>query len=270
MARRNKPNWTVLHTMQIYSSRAWVYREGQGWIFDELTPDELVEFKSYTYGITIPRMRVRLPYSHAIGLLGEVEINNYVNCFVYCTMPQVHPFVLKRLRIHQITDNEPMHYAWYSVDPGSYEAWLWSDEVAFCQELGCKVTIHRGDGWLEWNVPAEWKPPLIKPPRVQSKEHTFIYALTDEFTKEVRYVGKADNPEKRLAQHLKDTQNSAKWAWIQNLSLQGRKPALLLLEKVDVKVEFERERYWIKHYWQQGHNLTNDICRLWYSPDEEF
>jgi hypothetical protein len=47
--------------MQIYSTRGWVYRDEQGWIFAELTPDELAEFKSYKYGITIPRMRVRLP-----------------------------------------------------------------------------------------------------------------------------------------------------------------------------------------------------------------
>ena len=64
--RRNKPNCFVLWKMQEYSTRGWVYREGEGWIFAELTPDELVEFKSYkcgSGGVTIHRMRVRLPYS---------------------------------------------------------------------------------------------------------------------------------------------------------------------------------------------------------------
>ena len=65
--RRNKPNLSVLHTMQLYSTRGWVYREREGWIFAGLTPDELAEFRSYDHGITIPRMSVRLTYSEAIG-----------------------------------------------------------------------------------------------------------------------------------------------------------------------------------------------------------
>src|SRR6266566_2919137 len=87
--RRNKPNMLVLWPMQSYSNRGWVYREKQGWIFAELTPDE--------YGITIPRMRVRLPYSQPTGFVkpDQERLDNYVNWFVYCTMPQVHPLILK-------------------------------------------------------------------------------------------------------------------------------------------------------------------------------
>ncbi len=48
----NTPDRSALSCMQEYSSRAWVYREDQGWIFAELTPEELAEFKSYQYVIT--------------------------------------------------------------------------------------------------------------------------------------------------------------------------------------------------------------------------
>jgi len=54
-----RPNMLCLEILQKYSTRAWVYREGQAWIFAELTPDELAEFKSYGPEITLPRMRVR-------------------------------------------------------------------------------------------------------------------------------------------------------------------------------------------------------------------
>jgi len=65
--RRNKPNCIILWKMQEYSTRGWVYREGQGWIFAELTPDELAEFKSYQCGsITIPREPVE-KYNKAIA-----------------------------------------------------------------------------------------------------------------------------------------------------------------------------------------------------------
>jgi hypothetical protein len=39
---------------------------------------------------------------------------------------------------------------------------------------------------------------------------TFIYALCDPRTLEVRYVGKADNPYKRYCRHLIDKENTHK------------------------------------------------------------
>ena len=49
----NKTNWIILSRMRLHSSRAWVYREGQGWVFAELTPDELAEFRSYEYALSM-------------------------------------------------------------------------------------------------------------------------------------------------------------------------------------------------------------------------
>jgi hypothetical protein len=261
IGRRNKPNLALLHTMQLYSTRGWVYREGQGWVFAELTPDEIAEFKSYDHHITIPRMRVRLPCYYAIwGRPSSYdEIDNYANWFAYCTMPQAHPMLLSRFQIHLVTDDKRERYSRHSEKLGTYETWLWADEVKMCRELGCEVTVHGYYGWEEWGVPPEWKPPA----RLE-KECTYIDALVDELAQEVRYVGKSDNPERRLLDHLKDTNNPAKWVWIQSLETQNRRPKLVILEEAAVAVEFERERYWISYYWERGHNLTNDICQYWH------
>ncbi len=152
--RRNKPNCGVLWAMQEYSTRGWVYREGQGWVFAELTPDELAEFKSYKCGsITIPRMRVRLPYSLPVGRykpeLRELD-DYYVNWFAHCTMSHAHPLVLSKFQLHQKTGDEPTAHL---VEPGGYETCLWSDEVKFCQEVGCEVTLRYAYCWYEWGVP---------------------------------------------------------------------------------------------------------------------
>jgi predicted GIY-YIG superfamily endonuclease len=35
-------------------------------------------------------------------------------------------------------------------------------------------------------------------------DKTYIYGLADPTTKEIRYVGKADDPQARLSQHLQE------------------------------------------------------------------
>ncbi len=250
--------------MQSYSTRGWVYRESQGWIFAELTSDELAEFKSYEYGITIPRMRVRLPYSPVWGFIKpkQERLDDFVNWFVYCTMPQVHPLIMNRFHIHQMTDDKPMGYAWFPVEPGSYETWLWADEVKTCRELGCEVTVQDGFGWKEWGVPFDWKPPL------QYKERIFIYAFVNELTQEV-YVGQTENVERRRTQHLRDIANADKAALIQSLRAQGQEPKPIILEEVAGEKTYERERYWTSHYKSKGYKVTNHDYRSLSSFDGE-
>jgi predicted GIY-YIG superfamily endonuclease len=260
MARSHRPSWEILRTMQMYSTRGWVYREGQGWIFDELTPDELVEFKSYKFGITIPRMRVRLPHYQATTFSSFEPHNfapyNLTHWFAYCTMPQVHPLALSRFQIQQIPNEELARHIHHPVELGSYKAWLWTDDAKICRELGCEIIIQHGLGWLEreWRVPAEWRPPL------QFKECIFIYALVDELNHEV-YVGQTENLERRLVEHLRDTKHSRKVALIQNLCAQGCKPKLLKLEVVVGEKAIERERYWISIYKRQGYSIINQDHR---------
>ncbi len=88
---------------------------------------------------------------------------------------------------------------------------------------------------------------------------TFIYALVDPITERVRYIGKSDNPKKRMNSHLTDTRYSKhKVNWIQKLKRQGLVPLLLIIEEVDVSLWKERERYWIAFYRQQQLDLINE------------
>lgn len=247
--RSHRPNWLVLRKMQMYSSRGWVYREGQGWIFAELTPDELDEFKSYEYGITIPRMKVRLPYSSPI-MSSYPHIDNYAYWFAHCTMNQTYPLLLSKFQIHQITNDLQLSHFCYPVEIGDYETWLWVDEVKICRDLGCEITVHGGYGWREWGVPKEWKPPL------QYKEHVFIYAFVNELTQEV-YVGQTENIERRRVEHLRDAKNSDKAVLIQSLRVQGLEPKPITLEEVAGEKATERERYWTSYFKSQGYKIIN-------------
>ena len=228
----DKPNWIVLSTLLANSKRAWVYREGQGWLFAELTPDELEEFRSYAYGITIPRMRIRLPDGRAVRFLWGL-VDNFVNWFGYCTLTQAHPVALTRFRFRR-------------VEPGRYEAWLWADEVYMCRELGCDVTVHDGWGWYRWEAPT--KPPA------QFKARVFIYAIVNEITKVV-YIGQTDNLDRRWKEHRRDTKHARKVALIESIRAAGQEPGLKIVEEVPGEKAHERERYWKTDYKKQGYTI---------------
>ena len=223
--------------------RAWVYREGQGWIFAELTLEEREEFKSYLCGrITIPRMRIRLPYSQAI-ISHYPYIDRYANWFARCTMRQVHFLLPGKFQINQITRV-------HSPELRDYETWLWNDEIEMCRDLGCEVTVRGGYGWCEWGIPVEWKPPL------RYKEHIFIYAFVNEFTQEV-YVGQTENLTRRQIEHLRDIENADKMALIQSLRAHGCEPKPIQLEEVAGEKAIERERYWTFYYKKRGYKIIN-------------
>ena len=88
----------------------------------------------------------------------------------------------------------------------------------------------------------------------------YIYGLQDPTTNEIRYVGKTNNPKKRLMFHLycNDT-NKHKSNWIMSLKKTGTKPNLLILEKTNEIEWEEREKHWIKYGRDNGWRLTN-IC----------
>jgi hypothetical protein len=90
--------------------------------------------------------------------------------------------------------------------------------------------------------------------------YTFIYALVDPRTDEIRYIGKSDNPKKRLIGHLKPSQLrfcNHKNAWIKSLLQINLKPNLVILEKVSAIEWKQKEQYYIQLYKNKGCNLTN-------------
>jgi hypothetical protein len=169
----------------------------------------------------------------------------------------VNDVALARFQIQKVKEPHAGPLFRYTLEPGSYEAWLWADEIAICRELGCEITERHGWGWIEWGSPATTSP------RQWYKERIFIYALADPFTQEVCYVGRSDNPQRRLIEHLKDTTNPDKAEWIRSLHEQGNEPTLIILEEVAGEDAPAREYYWTVYYWEQGSKLKNSLCWWW-------
>jgi len=87
-------------------------------------------------------------------------------------------------------------------------------------------------------------------------ETTFIYALQDPITKRIRYVGKSNEPKKRLTEHLLDkVSNTYKSNWINSLG--GKSPNLIILDEVPIIEWGFWESYYIDLCRSWGFNLTN-------------
>lgn len=87
--------------------------------------------------------------------------------------------------------------------------------------------------------------------------HTFIYALKEKGTETIRYVGKSNDPYKRLYQHIKNYEKlkGRKSKWINSVIKNGKEIEIIILDKVDISDWQEREIYWIKYY--ESDKLTN-------------
>lgn len=93
---------------------------------------------------------------------------------------------------------------------------------------------------------------------------TYIYALLEPDTKEIRYIGKTIDPEKRLKSHInsankvdKRYKKSYVKNWIYSLLLKNKNPEMIIIEEVNNKNWQSREKYWIKFYKDEGCKLTN-------------
>lgn len=87
---------------------------------------------------------------------------------------------------------------------------------------------------------------------------TFIYGLIDPRNQELRYIGKADNPKKRLQSHINGRfkTDSYKNHWLKNLCYNS-KPELIILEKISILEWEESEKWWIVYCKFLGVRLTN-------------
>ena len=87
---------------------------------------------------------------------------------------------------------------------------------------------------------------------------TFIYILLDN-KNNIRYVGKSDNPNKRLKKHINESKKNKthKEKWIQSLLNNNSTPELLVIDEVNINEWSFWETYWISQFKAWGFKLTN-------------
>ena len=92
----------------------------------------------------------------------------------------------------------------------------------------------------------------------------FIYALSNPITNEIRYIGKTNNPKRRLYSHIEEAKrlNGIKSRrslnWIKSLLNQNLKPKLDIIQICDKNNWEYYEKYWIKYY----KDLNFDLCNI--------
>jgi len=77
---------------------------------------------------------------------------------------------------------------------------------------------------------------------------------------QLRYVGKSNNPEKRLNDHIYSALEgkvSHRDDWIRSLLKEDLQPAIEILEEVDINEWEDAEKAWISDCRKYGLNLTN-------------
>lgn len=92
---------------------------------------------------------------------------------------------------------------------------------------------------------------------VETMVSTYIYGLIDPMKPELRYIGKSNNPKKRLKAHLRATNHSHLTCWVKALLANGIEPELLIIEEVEQARWQDAERYWIAFFEAAGANLVN-------------
>lgn len=97
-----------------------------------------------------------------------------------------------------------------------------------------------------------------KPPEPQAT----IYALLCPDTRAVRYIGKADDPYRRLKSHMSEAPRLRRPVnlWLRRLRSDGKVPILEIIETCPAAAWPDRERHWIETYRQRGDGLLLNLA----------
>jgi hypothetical protein len=88
-------------------------------------------------------------------------------------------------------------------------------------------------------------------------DRAYIYALCDPRNDEIRYVGLTIEPKHRYRVHCRATDDGPRGEWISELSKEGLRPRLVVLETTTRAECANAEKWWINLLANQGHSLTN-------------
>jgi NUMOD3 motif-containing protein len=89
---------------------------------------------------------------------------------------------------------------------------------------------------------------------------TFIYALCEPGTMNIRYIGKSNRPKIRLSGHfleMRQYPHLRKSRWLQSLSIRQEKPSVEILDEVPIKFWSDYEKQHIQMAKNAGFDLTN-------------
>lgn len=88
---------------------------------------------------------------------------------------------------------------------------------------------------------------------------TFIYMLICPISNDAKYIGKANNPERRLKDHMYDFRDMDlnKALWIRTLKAQKNKPILCILDEVPISNWSFWEEFYISYFKSIGCILFN-------------
>lgn len=97
-----------------------------------------------------------------------------------------------------------------------------------------------------------------KPPGPQAT----IYALLCPDTRAVRYIGKADDPYRRLKGHMREVRRrrTPLYLWLRRLQAEGKAPILDVIETCPAVDWPDRERHWIETFRQPGDGLLLNLA----------
>lgn len=90
-------------------------------------------------------------------------------------------------------------------------------------------------------------------------EKYYIYGLIDPTTMGIRYIGKTNNPRRRIVEHSEDVGRAEKSSWIRSLRAMKITPIMVILEEVDKRNVSVKENEWIKRGISLGWALTNTM-----------
>lgn len=90
-----------------------------------------------------------------------------------------------------------------------------------------------------------------------SKHKYFIYGLIDPTTNQLRYIGRTNNPEKRLKDHIDRNISEGVSALVDELKRKGEKPHMVILQECDDLDPSKTEASWIRVASLLGSDLVN-------------